>query len=244
MSSVFTIQSTPAQLPLGVQLRDSSSLDSFFPGPNAELLGVLIRMIAADTDAAQPVMHYIQGSRGSGKTHLLQGVCRDAAKAGLSTVYLPLAELVQGDPAVIQGFTTASVVCVDDVQSIAAQRAWEEVLVALCDGVKLNGGRLLAAGAASPAELGLSLKDLSSRLAWGPVYALRPLGDDDKLQLLRLRARARGLEMPDEVGRFLLTRGSREISALLSVLDQLDRASLAAQRRLTLPFVREVLAGV
>jgi DnaA family protein len=232
------------QLPLGIQLRDSSSLDSFLAGPNAELMGVLERMIAADPPPESlPVMHFIWGGSGTGKSHLLQGVCRAVADAGLSAAYLPMAELAGGDPAVIQGLVHQSVVCVDDVQAIAGRRDWEESLVALCDGIKLNGGRLLAAGGKSPAELGLVLKDLSSRLAWGPVYALRPLDDDNKLQLLRQRARARGLEMPEEVGRFLLTRGSREIPALMQVLDRLDRASLAAQRRLTLPFVRDVLAG-
>jgi DnaA family protein len=235
---------THPQLPLGIHLRDSASLDSFLPGPNAELVGVLGRLVGAGASHEQlPVMHFVWGGAGCGKTHLLQGVCRAAASAGHTVAYLPLPDLADGDAGILAGLAGQSLVCLDDVQAIAGRRGWEEALVALCDGIRLNGGRLLASGRHAPPELGLQLRDLSSRLAWGPVYALRALGDEDKLQLLRQRARARGLEMPDEVGRFLMTRGSREIPALMDALDRLDHASLAAQRRLTLPFVREVLAG-
>ncbi|MGH8561935.1 MAG: HdaA/DnaA family protein, partial [Nevskiales bacterium] len=129
----------------------------------------------------------------------------------------------------------------DDVDAVIGRREWQEALMALCEGLRATGGSLLAVATRPPMELGLELKDLATRLAWGPVYALKPLGDDDKIRLLQQRARGRGLELPEEVGRYLLTRGAREIPALLSVLERLDNASLAAQRRLTVPFVRTVL---
>ena len=79
-----------------------------------------------------------------------------------------------------------------------------------------------------------------SRVA-GQIYKLQPLSDEDKLQALQLRARLRGFELPEDVGRFLLKRLDREMRTLFMTLDQLDRASITAQRKLTIPFVKEIL---
>ena len=85
------------------------------------------------------------------------------------------------------------------------------------------------------------LPDLQSRLSWGEIQALKPLGDDDKLGLLRYKGSEAGLTVEDDVGRYLLSRVSRDVPTLLEWLARLDHESLAAQRRLTIPFVREVL---
>lgn len=229
----------PVQLPLGVQLRESASFGTFFPGPNTELVHQLHAIAAASPSATS--VHFVCGPDGCGKTHLLQATSRAAGAKGRSSAYLPLAELLEAGAGVIEGMARQSLVCLDDVDAVAGRRDWEEALMALADGLRANGGHLLAAATRPPMELGLGLRDLATRLAWGPVYALKPLSDDEKLRLLQQRALGRGLEMPEEVGRFLLTRSSREIPVLLSVLDRLDHASLAAQRRLTLPFVRATL---
>lgn len=234
-----TASREPVQLPLGVHLRDSASFDSFFPGPNSELVHQL--QTIADGKTGTAAVHFISGADGSGKTHLLQASCRWAGERGAATAYLPLAELKDAGAALIQGLAGQTLVCLDDVDSVVGLRDWEEALMALCEELRASGGRLLAAATRPPMELGLSLRDLATRLAWGPVYALRSLNDDDKVRLLQQRALGRGLVMPEDVARYLLTRNAREIPLLLAVLDRLDRASLAAQRRLTVPFVRAVL---
>jgi DnaA-homolog protein len=233
----------PVQLPLGVQLRDNASFASFFPGPNAELLRQLEQIVAQAGSGQGLRVLFLWGMQGSGRTHLLQAASRAAGERGRAAAYLPLAELGGSEPArLLEGVAELSFVCLDDVQAVAGRRDWEQALMALCDGLRATGGSLLAAGSQPPMELGLALKDLATRLAWGPVYALKPLDDTDKIRLLQQRARGRGLELPEEVGRFLLSRSARDIPSLLAVLERLDRASLAAQRGLTVPFVREVLA--
>lgn len=238
----MTIRSTPAlvQLPLGVHLRESASFASFYAGPNAELLHQ-IEKIAAGTTVDSSNTWFISGPEGSGKTHLLQAAVRAAGEQDRSVAYVPLTDLLSGDSAVLDGLTDLSLVCLDDIQQTAGHRRWEEALMGLCDGLRARRGSLIVAGTAPPMELRLGLKDLATRLAWGPVYALKPLDDGDKLGFLQLRARHRGLELPDETARFLLNRSARDIPALLVMLDRLDHASLAAQRKLTIPFVRDAL---
>ncbi|MER2890704.1 DnaA inactivator Hda, partial [Escherichia coli] len=101
--------------------------------------------------------------------------------------------------------------------------------------------RLLITGDRPPRQLNLGLPDLASRLDWGQIYKLQPLSDEDKLQALQLRAKQRGFELPEDVGRFLLKRLDREMRTLFDTLDQLDRASITAQRKLTIPFVKDIL---
>lgn len=124
----------------------------------------------------------------------------------------------------------------------AGDELWEMAIFDLYNRILESGKtRLLITGDRPPRQLNLGLPDLASRLDWGQIYKLQPLSDEDKLQALQLRARLRGFELPEDVGRFLLKRLDREMRTLFMTLDQLDRASITAQRKLTIPFVKEIL---
>lgn len=219
------------QLPLGIALPESATLAGYVAGANGAALTALRGLAGGDR-------LYLHGPAGSGKSHLLQAVCR--VSPGRSA-YLPLGELAGHPPAVLDGLDGLDRVCLDEVDAVAGDRAWEEALVGFLDGLRARGAAVVAAGPRPADELGLALPDLASRLAWGAVYALQPLDDDGKRRLLRRRAEARGLAMPPEVADFVIRRAPRDVRALLALLDRLDRASLAAKRRLTVPFVKTVL---
>ena len=223
-----------AQLPLQIRFRDGSTFADFVPGRNAEAAHYL----QGGFVAGQSV--YLWGGAGTGKTHLLQAVCRDGAGRGESSVYLPLRQRAELAPALLEGLEALSLVCIDDIDAIAGDAAWEAALFHLFNRVRAGGGRIAITGAASPRALGLGLPDLATRLAWGLVFQLHPLLDEEKARALQARARARGMDMPEAVARYLLQRHARDMAALFALLERLDRASLAAQRRLTVPFVREV----
>ena len=101
---------------------------------------------------------------------------------------------------------------------------------------------MLLSACNAPAGTSFSLADLASRAAGAVVYQLHALGEADSLVALQTHARFRGLELPEASGRFLLTHLRRDMAGLCRWLDQLDQASLAAQRRLTVPFIREALS--
>ena len=126
----------------------------------------------------------------------------------------------------------------DDVEALDA--AGQQRLFAAINAARQGEPPVLAAGSQPPARLALR-EDLRTRLAWGLVYQLRPLSDADKALHLQAQAARRGLRLPDEVVGYLLTRLPRDLPSLNSVLDALDRYSLAAKRPVTLPLVREAL---
>ncbi|HEY0719751.1 MAG TPA: DnaA regulatory inactivator Hda [Gammaproteobacteria bacterium] len=223
----------PQQLALRVGLRDGITFDNFLPAGNEALLHQLI-------DGDEPFI-YLWGQTGSGKSHLLHALCQAANEKGVTAVHLGLAEYRLLDVAIFDGIEQFAVVTIDDVDAIGGVRQWEEALFHLYNRCRDSGARLVVSATNSPANAGFQLPDLISRLGWGPVYQLQALNDNGKAAALQLRARRRGMELPDDVATYLLKHSTRDLPGLFTLLDELDQASLTAKRRLTVPFVRELL---
>jgi len=221
-----------AQLPLGIRLDAGASFGSYLASDNAEAVDAVKRAVAAGGFV------YLWGDSGCGRSHLLQAACREAADAGRRAAYLPLASLA---PEALEGLEALDLVAIDDLESIARDHRWERALFSAYEALRGARATILVAGRTAPAGLPLALADLRSRLASAAVYQLRTLDDGGKHEALALRARLRGIELPEDTGQFLLTRYARDMHALCRLLDELDDASLVAQRRLTIPFVKSVL---
>ncbi|OHC11695.1 MAG: DnaA regulatory inactivator Hda [Pseudomonadales bacterium GWC1_66_9] len=230
----------PIQLPLGVRLRDDATFANYYPGANAAALGYAERLCEPDAGWTESLI-YLWGAEGVGRSHLLQAACIRFEQRRELAIYLPLAELADYGPALLDNLEQSELVCLDDLEAIAGRDDWEEALFHLFNRLRDCGRRLLLSAAVSPRELPIKLPDLKSRLTLALVFQLHGLTDEDKLRALQLRASRRGLHLTDEVGRFILTRGSRSMAALFELLDTLDQASLQAQRRLTIPFLKETL---
>lgn len=225
-----------AQIPLRMGLRDSSVFSSYFPGRNRPAVDALQSL----GTHAQPTCVWLHGPRASGKTHLLQASCVRWSEAGNASAYLPLRNLVER-PEVLLGYGELAFVAVDDIDLAAGSVEWERGLFRLHQELEERGGRLLVASALLPTTSGFELRDLASRLNGGLVLTLHSLSDEEQQRALQLRAQLRGFELPEDTVQFLQRRLPRDMESLCAFLDQLDEASLAAQRRLTVPFVREVL---
>jgi DnaA family protein len=144
-------------------------------------------------------------------------------------------------PEALAGFERMRVLCVDDVDAAAGDLAWEGALFRLFNEASELRTRLIFAAAAPPRQIDWRLDDWGSRAAACVVYQLRELDDDGRIEALRLRAAQRGLQLPYETSEYLLKRMPRDMRSLFEILDQLDEASLVAQRRLTVPFIRDAL---
>jgi len=223
-----------SQLALPIGLADHAVFASFLAAGNEAVVAHLESLAQRRVGTGA----WLSGGRASGKSHLLQAVC---AAAGDSAAYLPADMLVPAGPRAIEGFAARSILCIDDIDRLAGRADWERALFNLYNDVDARGGQLVVTASGSLRETAFGLADLASRLSRLPAFALQALAEDDRMAALRLRASHRGLDLPEETARYLLTRTRRDMASLYGVLDRLDREALRAQRRLTVPFVRSVL---
>lgn len=227
----------PTQLPLAIQLPDDETFTSFWPAGNEALLAHL----QTAQGHGQVDVTYVWGAPGSGKSHLLHAAC--AQRPDLPCVYLPLRMTDVMAPEMLEGLEYSPLICIDDIEQVAGQPEWERKLFDLYNRIhELQQGCLLISANAPARRLPWQLPDLRSRLDWGTAYRLVSLSDDDKLEALQMRARGRGLQLGEDAGRFLLNHCARDMRSLWQTLDRLDHASIAAQRRLTIPFIKEALS--
>ena len=225
------------QLTLGLNLKDDYTFKNFYPGNNGE---ILVSLQKAAIGEGEKII-YLCALEGQGLSHLLQASCRFAHEHRLRCVYLPMKDLISLSPVLLQGMENIALICMDDIHLAAGLPHWEEAIFHLYNRTIDKGGRLIFSSRDVAKSLPFKLPDLASRLAWGMVYQLQALKDNEKLQVLKQRADFRGMTLTEEAGKYLLHRCSRQMGALFSTLDILDKASLSAKRRLTIPFIKEVL---
>lgn len=227
------------QLPLTISLKDHATFASYFPGVNEETVAYLQRLSG---DAWEPNV-YLWGPEGTGKSHLLQAICHAAGEGGKSAIYLPMDETRHFANKVLDGIENVTIVCIDDIHIIAGNHDWETALIRLFDRIQEKRGGLVMTGIGAPTDMALQLPQLVSRLTASLVLALNTLEPADQLRALQLRAHRRGLMLSDAAGRYLMRHFRQDVSGLFASLDTLDKASLAAKRKLTPAFLRSVLEG-
>ncbi len=232
-------QNSPLQLSLPVHLPDDETFKSYYPAAGNDQLIQKLQSSAAG-EAAKPL--YLWGPGKSGRTHLLHAACARANDLERRSFYIPLGIHASISPALLEGLEQVDLVCIDDIDAIAGHPVWEEAIFDLYNRMaEHKQGALVVSASSSPSEAGFLLPDLESRMQWGLIYQLHPMEDEEKLAALQRRAAMRGLQLPEDVGRFLLNRMARDMRTLFDVLDRLDKASMIHQRKLTIPFVKEML---
>lgn len=223
-----------SQLALPLRLADHAVFASFLDAGNEALVATLQSLAEGEPGPGC----WLWGARATGKTHLLQAAC---AQAGDRSVYVPLRDLAVAGPQSIDGLASRDLVCIDDIDTVAGNAAWETALFVMYNQIAEAEGRLVVAAATAPRATRIVLPDLESRLSRLPIFQLQALDEDQRAAALQLRARHRGLSLPDDTARYLLSRSRRDMASLYGWLDRLDAEALRAQRRLTIPFVREVM---
>lgn len=226
------------QQALNLQLAQANTFDTFYAGTDPTLISVLKNVAIGVIDEPQILLW---GKSDTGKTHVLQAMCHEAAKYNKRAMYLPLKELINQEPSSINDLQDMQLICVDDVHAIAKNPQWENALFNLINHHRASNTTLIISSLNSPTENIFDLPDLNSRTVWGPVYKLATMGEDKLESALVFLAEVRGLELTLEVRNYLLTRYQRDVSTLVGIIEVLDKASLEAQRKVTVPFLKKIL---
>ena len=225
------------QLPLQFEFRANQTFEDFFPGNHLEVLNHLQN---ASVGLGERQV-FIWGLSGLGKSHLLQACCHRAQNAGLSSFYFSLSALELPDPELLTGLEMFDVVCFDNMDQIAGNTSWEEAFFNFFNRHRDQDHSLIMSANCAPNQIAIQLPDLKTRLNWGLTLKLQPLSDTDKIKALIFKADKMGFQISTQVGHFLLTHYERDLPSLWLLLTKLDQASLAAKRKLTIPFLKQIL---
>lgn len=231
--------SSSKQIPFQFGDFQKNDLVSFLAGENGNLIKLLKQIANKESNHVL----YLWGEAGTGKTHLLQAACKQAAESDLHVAYIPLNQIEELSAEMLHDLGELDLVCIDDVESMIGQLEWQQGLTWLYNELKDNKHSLIISGNKSPANSGLELDDLKSRLSSDQVIQIKSPNDDLKIKILKQKAKERSFELSDEVIEFLMRRVERNLSSLIDILDKIDHASLAAKRKITIPFVKELING-
>ena len=225
------------QLILDFRLRDEATFENFSSGNNQQLISILMNITLGH---GEPLI-FLYGAHGYGRTHLLQACCHHAGRSNMTVAYLPLSRYMEFSPDILDGLESLNLVCIDDVQCIVGKENWEKTLFHFYNRAQDSKTSLVISGDTLPTQMSFTLPDLKSRLASGITFQIQPLTDEGKIHVLQSRLKKRGLELTTDVGSYLITHLPRDMNELISAVDQLDKASLKVHRKLTIPFIKEVL---
>ena len=184
---------------------------------------------------------FLWGKSGQGKSHLLQACCHQAQNQNLSSFYFDLSNAELPDPSMLSGLDEYDVVCFDNIERIAGNAAWELAFFNFFNQHRDRGHKLIVSASSAPNDIAIQLPDLKTRLNWGLTLKIQPLTDSDRIAALIFKADQMGFEIAPQAGRFLLTHYDRDLASLWALLEKLDKASLAAKRKLTIPFLKQIL---
>lgn len=241
------------QLALPVWFSEDQSFDSFIADDNALVVEFLTSFINGDQEGLSTnsipfcLLHSLQSA---GKSHLLYASCQYASENNSSHAYFDLKMLHQFPASVILEAQQKDLICIDNIHVVKDDLTWQIAIFDLLNKViEKNQSianpehycKVIISATHSPASIGLSLPDLVSRLSWGTVFKLAPLNDDKSKLFMRQKLAGKGLEASDEVVNFLVTRLSRNMAKQIEIINLLDRKSLESKRKLTVPFVKQVL---
>lgn len=228
------------QLVLGISLREHSDFANFTVGhSNQELIAALKKF----SSLAEPAVVLLHGDAQTGRSHLLEASCAAANELGASTAYLPMQELHSSNPAeLLDGLDSVDFLAIDDLDLVLSDEHWAKALFHLYNRGQQNKQRLLLSAIRPPKKLQVALPDLQSRLSAALVYQVAALNDEERKECLAQRAHLLGFVMSDEVANYVLARAERSMGNLMHILHQLDQETLVRQRRLTIPFVKSVMA--
>ena len=225
------------QLPLHFEFRANQTFDDFFPGSNLEVINHLKKSIEGNGER----LIFLWGQSGQGKSHLLQACCHQAQSQQLSSFYFAFSAFELPDSAMLSGLDKLDIICFDNIQHIAGNPTWEHAFFNFFNLHRDQDHTLILSASCPPNEIAFQLPDLKTRLNWGLTLKIQPLSDEERITALIFKAGQMGFEISPQVGRFLLTHYVRDLSSLWVLLTKLDRASLAAKRKLTLPFLKQIL---
>ena len=209
-------------------------LEDFIVGPSNELAYAAANAFAQEHAGPANTL-FVHGECGLGKTHLLQGICRQVLeRRGSGRVRYTTSEQFTNEflaamrakrlDAFRQSVRQLELLALDDVHFLAGKQATQQEFLYSFDAIDLSGARVVMASDSHPKLIEKLSEALVSRCMRGMVVKISQPDTATRIKIVRALARRRGISLLDSVIEVLAARcqGSvREIEGTLSKLHAL-----------------------
>lgn len=231
----------PVQLSLPVSLLGGATFGNFSieGSTNGEIISQL-KLLHQDPE---PMPVLLWGEAGSGITHLLHALCQFYPSRGLRAFYVSFNELTRFTSSELLNLPSHfDLICIDDLHLVIGQAHWEESLFHLFNRMRDQKRSLVFGAQQAPQSMKFHLADLASRIRGSMIYRVKNLSDEAKRDVFIEKAAEKGINVSSEVAEYIIHRVTRGMSELTEILEQLDEASLREKRKITIPFVKQILS--
>ena len=228
------------QLPLQFEFNSAKSFNDYFSGNNQEIVDHLQACI----DRTGETQVFIWGDAGLGKSHLLQACCQLSRERNKTAFYLHLTAREFPNISILEGLEHFALVCIDNIHLIARNSDWEHAFFVFFNLLRERNHCLILSAPLPPGELPIQLPDLKTRLTWGLTLKLKALTEKQKINALSFKAHQYGFDLSPQIGRYLLHNYARDLPSLWLLLEKINHETLAAKRKLTIPFLKQILNNV
>lgn len=194
---------------------------------------------------------YLSGDKGLGKTHLLMAIGNHLAETGspAKALYVHCRDLIDSlnaDPGDTPGSlgtpdSRVDFLLLDEIDRIAGHSPAQEALYRVYNQTLETGGKMVFAGRVSADRLQATESFITSRFKWGMTAEILPMDDAATAQLFHKLAGDLGLEMPEAIITYLLTRIGRDFSSVKNAVTRINEESLRQKHKVTLPLVKTAL---
>ena len=225
----------PRQLALQIQINERASLNNFFVSKNNDKT---IQILKDLLNSKNGVQIFIDDLGSNGKSYLLQAICNDFSNSNNSSIYIPMHEVINLDPSILEGVGDLNLICIDDVDLISKRGEWEIALFNLINECYEKECLLFLSGSINKLE---AIPDLVSRIKKMEILRLEAINDDELLEATQAISKNLNIKISDKNLNYLMNNSRRDIKTIFRTLSQLEKESLERKKSIGLNLIKEVI---
>ena len=234
-----------------VALNPKYTFESFVVGSSNQFAHAAARAVAEiPSKSYNPLFLY--GGVGLGKTHLMHAIGHyiQARNRHLKLLYISadrfineMINAIRFDrlPAFRQKYRTIDVLLVDDVQFIAGKDRTQEEFFHIFNALHDAQKQIVISSDCPPRQIPTLEERLHSRFEWGLIADIQPPDIETKVAILRKKAAAEKVELPENVALFIASKVKTNIRELEGSLIRLIAYASLTGRDIDLPLTQEIL---
>ena len=231
----------PKQLNLDVKLDEAINLNNFIICPSTEIILKASKDFISGSDATKTF--FLWGKKGTGKNYLLHSINREFLEKELHSAFISFENSLLDNPSVLEGLEDLDVIFIESMEQFPSLREWELALFNLINACLLKDCKIFISSQVTAKHMEINLVDLKSRLLAFPAFEFPEINEDEKLKAMQEAASRKGWELEDNALSYILTHTSRNLSDLMSLMNELDTFSLEKKRKVSIALVRELISN-